>query len=110
MQQLWYFLTNNIKGLILIFNQPIDKFDSYNAAARRQASLPGGKPACGRFPRLVLFYLSALPIERLKISIKAVNSAKKFAKSIGFLSEMCYNGKANYSITINFKGDTNYGE
>ena len=58
--------------LILIFNQPIDKFDSYNAATRRQAPLPGGKPACGRFPRLVLFYLSALPIERLKISIKTI--------------------------------------
>ncbi len=34
--------------------------------------LPGGKPACGHFPRLVLFHLSALPIERLKISIKGL--------------------------------------
>nr|DAM66833.1 MAG TPA: hypothetical protein [Caudoviricetes sp.] len=31
--------------------------------------MPGGKSACSRFPRLVLFHLSALPIERLKISI-----------------------------------------
>ena len=37
--------------------------------------MPGGKPACGRFPRLVLFYLSALPIERLKISIKRTEIA-----------------------------------
>ena len=33
-------------------------------------ALPGDKPACSRFPRLVLFHLSALSIERLKISIK----------------------------------------
>ncbi len=33
------------------------------------APLPGDKPACSRFPRLVLFHLSALSIERLKISI-----------------------------------------
>ena len=57
------------KGIILIFNQPIDKFDSYNAATRRQAPLPGGKPACGRFPRLAAFYLPPLSTERLKISI-----------------------------------------
>ena len=44
------------------------------------------------------------------LSCKSSKFSKKFAKSIGFLSEMCYNGKANYSITINFKGDTNYGE
>ena len=56
--------------LILIFNQPIDKFDSYNAATRRQAPLPGGKPACGRFPRLAAFYLPPLSTERLKISIR----------------------------------------
>ena len=58
------------KGIILIFNQPIEKFDSYNAATRRQAPLPGGKPACGRFPRLAAFYLPPLSTERLKISIK----------------------------------------
>ena len=32
-------------------------------------ALPGDKPACSRFPGLVLFHLSALSIERLKISI-----------------------------------------
>ena len=63
--------------LILIFNQPIDKFDSYNAATRRQAPLPGGKPACGRFPRLVLFHLSALSIEQLVISIRANKTVDK---------------------------------
>ena len=41
----------------------------WNKPILRQAPLPGGKPACGRFPWLVLFHLSALPIERLKISI-----------------------------------------
>ena len=41
----------------------------YNKTIRRQTPLPGGKPACGRFPRLVLFYLSAFPTERLEISI-----------------------------------------
>ena len=56
-------------GLILIFNQPIDKFDSYNAATRRQAPLQGGKPCCGRFPRLAAFYLPPLSTERLKISM-----------------------------------------
>ena len=35
--------------LILIFNQPIDKFDSYNAATRRQASLPGDSPPAVAF-------------------------------------------------------------
>ena len=59
------------KHIILIFNQPIDKFGSYNAATRRQASLPGGKPACGRFPRLAAFYLPPLSKERSKISIKS---------------------------------------
>ena len=64
-----------MKDIILIFNQPIDKFDSYNAATRRQVALksntplPGGKPACGRFPRLAAFYLPPLSTERLKISI-----------------------------------------
>ena len=42
----------------------------WNKPILRQAPLPGGKPACGRFPWLVLFHLSALPIERLKISIR----------------------------------------
>ena len=35
--------------------------------------MPGDKPACSRFPRLVLFHLSALSIERLKISIKIIS-------------------------------------
>ena len=56
--------------MILIFDQPIDKFDSYNAATRRQAPLPGSKPACGRFPRLAAFYLPPLSIEQSKISMK----------------------------------------
>ena len=42
----------------------------WNKPIRRQAPLPGGKPACSRFPRLVLFHLSALSIEQLVISIK----------------------------------------
>ena len=66
-----YYLGKNGVILILIFNQPIDKFDSYNAATRRQAPLPGGKPACGRFPRLAAFYLPPLSTERLKISISS---------------------------------------
>ena len=47
----------------------------WNKPILRQAPLPGDKPACSRFPRLVLFHLSALSIERLKISIswKAVS-------------------------------------
>ena len=64
-----------MKDIILIFNQPIDKFDSYNAATRRQAPLPGGKPACGRFPRLAAFYLPPLSTERLKISMKRLAAA-----------------------------------
>ena len=35
--------------LILIFNQPIDKYDSYNAATRRQAPLPGDSPPAVAF-------------------------------------------------------------
>ena len=42
----------------------------WNKPIRRQAPLPGGKPACSRFPRLGLFHLSALSIEQLVISIK----------------------------------------
>ena len=41
----------------------------WNKPILRQAPLPGDKPAYSRFPRLVLFHLSALSIERLKISI-----------------------------------------
>lgn len=35
---------------ILISHQPIDRYDSYNSVTLRQANLPGGKPACIRFP------------------------------------------------------------
>ena len=35
--------------LILIFNQPMDKFGSYNAATRRQAPLPGDSPPAVAF-------------------------------------------------------------
>ncbi|MCI7768383.1 MAG: hypothetical protein MSJ26_10465, partial [Oscillospiraceae bacterium] len=37
------------QDFILIFNQPIDKFDSYNAATRRQAPLPGDSPPAVAF-------------------------------------------------------------
>ncbi|MGN0552278.1 MAG: hypothetical protein ACI4I1_02765 [Oscillospiraceae bacterium] len=36
--------------LILILNQPIDRYGSYNFVTLRQVPLPGVKPVCGRFP------------------------------------------------------------
>ena len=61
-----------INELILIPHQPIDRYDSYNFVTRRQAPLPGGKPACSRFPRLTKFYLPSLSIERCGISIRLI--------------------------------------
>ena len=60
----------NCYSIILIPHQPIDRYDSYNFVTRRQAPLPGGKPACSRFPRLTKFYLPSLSIERCGISIR----------------------------------------
>jgi len=51
--------------------------------------LPGGKPACGRFPRLRLFHLSSLSIERFRISIRhfdVTNIGKTFDMQ-GMLTE-----------------------
>ncbi|MBP0956679.1 MAG: helix-turn-helix domain-containing protein [Oscillospiraceae bacterium] len=68
-----------LRDIILIFNQPMDKDDSYNPATRRQAPLQGGKPCCSRFPRLAVFYLPSLSTEQLKISIKLLSQFFQFA-------------------------------
>ncbi len=79
-------------------------------------ALPGDKPACSRFPRLVLFHLSALSIERLKISINLTvpapcGGSKKIGTSLYFFEFslcpldrgyfICYNYTViNYSVII----------
>ena len=85
----------------------------WNKPIRRQAPLPGGKPACSRFPRLVLFYLWALSTERLKISINQFQififllwGEKAYIDKVWILR---YNSFKSYKIfheDINFFGET----
>ncbi len=50
------------KRVMLIYNQPVDKFNSYNAATHRQAPLPCDSPTAV-FPEFPAFYPPTLPTE-----------------------------------------------
>ena len=74
--------------VILIFNQPIDKSSAeiipFVVKLPCKATKARGifHMPCGRFPRLELFHLSALSIERLKISIRDTDFDKTPSKKI----------------------------